>query len=195
MLHSPSLITLWKAPVVLQRRVKSPSWLRDTPGNAGKTKHFQTLNVTARLTLCDCPGLVLPRYAASKAEMVAAGAAVECCMRQVHVLSEPGRCITKSRLSRARHRTFCTADFGWCHAGVVDTPLHATRAHDTECVLTPVPPVQPACRRDPDRPPDRRARAHRRDRAAHPPRRAGGDILRAPAAARRPRARRQVRSP
>ncbi|KAK9821718.1 hypothetical protein WJX81_002790 [Elliptochloris bilobata] len=39
----------------------------------GKTKHFQTLNVTARLTLCDCPGLVLPRYAASKAEMVAAG--------------------------------------------------------------------------------------------------------------------------
>lgn len=41
---------------------------------AGKTKHFQTLNVTARLTLCDCPGLVLPRYAASKAEMVAAGA-------------------------------------------------------------------------------------------------------------------------
>jgi len=43
-------------------------------GRAGKTKHFQTLNVTARLTLCDCPGLVLPRYAASKAEMVAAGA-------------------------------------------------------------------------------------------------------------------------
>eukprot|EP00891_Asterochloris_glomerata_P002392 jgi/Astpho2/2392/e_gw1.00044.39.1_t len=39
----------------------------------GKTKHFQTLNVTERLTLCDCPGLVLPRYAASKAEMVAAG--------------------------------------------------------------------------------------------------------------------------
>ena len=40
----------------------------------GKTKHFQTLNVTRRLTLCDCPGLVLPKYAASKAEMVAAGA-------------------------------------------------------------------------------------------------------------------------
>ena len=41
----------------------------------GKTKHFQTLNMTPSLTLCDCPGLVLPTYAASKAEMVAAGAA------------------------------------------------------------------------------------------------------------------------
>ncbi|EFN52099.1 hypothetical protein CHLNCDRAFT_7626, partial [Chlorella variabilis] len=39
----------------------------------GKTKHFQTLNVTANLCLCDCPGLVLPQYAHSKAEMVAAG--------------------------------------------------------------------------------------------------------------------------
>lgn len=40
----------------------------------GKTKHFQTLNVSDNLTLCDCPGLVIPKYAASKAEMVAAGA-------------------------------------------------------------------------------------------------------------------------
>lgn len=40
----------------------------------GKTKHFQTLNITDGLTLCDCPGLVLPRYAQSKSEMVAAGA-------------------------------------------------------------------------------------------------------------------------
>ena len=39
----------------------------------GKTKHFQTLNITDNLTLCDCPGLVLPRYAQSKSEMVAAG--------------------------------------------------------------------------------------------------------------------------
>lgn len=44
----------------------------------GKTKHFQTLNITARLTLVDCPGLVLPRYAASKAEMVAAGIHLHC---------------------------------------------------------------------------------------------------------------------
>lgn len=40
----------------------------------GKTKHFQTLNVSPALCLCDCPGLVLPQYAHSKAEMVAAGA-------------------------------------------------------------------------------------------------------------------------
>jgi len=40
----------------------------------GKTKHFQTLLVGDDLMLCDCPGLVLPKYASSKAEMVAAGA-------------------------------------------------------------------------------------------------------------------------
>lgn len=39
----------------------------------GKTKHFQTLNVSPAICLCDCPGLVFPRFAASKAEMVAAG--------------------------------------------------------------------------------------------------------------------------
>lgn len=39
----------------------------------GKTKHFQTLNVSPALCLCDCPGLVFPRFAASKADMVAAG--------------------------------------------------------------------------------------------------------------------------
>mmetsp|Transcript_15292 Transcript_15292/g.39482 ORF Transcript_15292/g.39482 Transcript_15292/m.39482 type:complete len:604 (-) Transcript_15292:104-1915(-) len=40
----------------------------------GKTKHFQTLQIEGtKITLCDCPGLVLPRFAASKAEMVAAG--------------------------------------------------------------------------------------------------------------------------
>lgn len=44
----------------------------------GKTKHFQTLNITDNLTLCDCPGLVLPRYAQSKSEMVAAGVLLLC---------------------------------------------------------------------------------------------------------------------
>eukprot|EP00884_Botryococcus_braunii_P020481 jgi/Botrbrau1/7116/Bobra.0165s0133.1 len=39
----------------------------------GKTKHFQTLNITERLTVCDCPGLVLPRSASSKGDLVAAG--------------------------------------------------------------------------------------------------------------------------
>ncbi len=40
----------------------------------GRTKHFQTLDVPGRaLSLADCPGLVLPRLADSKADMVAAG--------------------------------------------------------------------------------------------------------------------------
>ena len=39
----------------------------------GKTKHFQTLNITPQLSLVDCLGHVLPRYAASSAEMIAAG--------------------------------------------------------------------------------------------------------------------------
>lgn len=39
----------------------------------GKTKHFQTLFVSDDLCLCDCPGLVMPQFARSKAEMVAAG--------------------------------------------------------------------------------------------------------------------------
>ena len=39
----------------------------------GKTKHFQTLFVSEELCLCDCPGLVMPRFARSKADMVAAG--------------------------------------------------------------------------------------------------------------------------
>ena len=50
----------------------------------GKTKHFQTLLVGDTMTLCDCPGLVLPKYASSKAEMVAAGA--PCCSQCVAVL-------------------------------------------------------------------------------------------------------------
>ena len=39
----------------------------------GKTKHFQTLNLDADLCLCDCPGLVFPSFANSKAEMMTCG--------------------------------------------------------------------------------------------------------------------------
>ena len=39
----------------------------------GKTKHFQTLNIEPNITLCDCPGLVFPNFAATKAEMVCNG--------------------------------------------------------------------------------------------------------------------------
>ena len=39
----------------------------------GKTKHFQTLNLTREVQLCDCPGLVFPSFANSKAEMMCCG--------------------------------------------------------------------------------------------------------------------------
>ncbi|XP_049944761.1 large subunit GTPase 1 homolog isoform X1 [Schistocerca serialis cubense] len=39
----------------------------------GKTKHFQTLFLMKELMLCDCPGLVMPSFALSKAEMVCWG--------------------------------------------------------------------------------------------------------------------------
>ena len=39
----------------------------------GKTKHFQTLNISNELCLCDCPGLVFPSFANSTAEMMTCG--------------------------------------------------------------------------------------------------------------------------
>lgn len=39
----------------------------------GKTKHFQTLNIGDDLQLVDCPGLVFPSFANSRAEMMVCG--------------------------------------------------------------------------------------------------------------------------
>jgi hypothetical protein len=39
----------------------------------GKTKHFQTLNITNELMLCDCPGLVFPSFMRSTGEMLSSG--------------------------------------------------------------------------------------------------------------------------
>ncbi|TFK30816.1 P-loop containing nucleoside triphosphate hydrolase protein, partial [Coprinopsis marcescibilis] len=39
----------------------------------GKTKHFQTINLSDTIVLCDCPGLVFPQFAATKAELVCDG--------------------------------------------------------------------------------------------------------------------------
>ena len=39
----------------------------------GKTKHFQTLHLSNEVELCDCPGLVFPSFANSKAEMMCCG--------------------------------------------------------------------------------------------------------------------------
>ena len=39
----------------------------------GKTKHFQTIYLTEDLLLCDCPGLVMPSFVSTKAEMILHG--------------------------------------------------------------------------------------------------------------------------
>lgn len=39
----------------------------------GKTKHFQTIHLSDRVILCDCPGLVFPNFAFSKADLVCNG--------------------------------------------------------------------------------------------------------------------------
>lgn len=39
----------------------------------GKTKHFQTLHLSDDIILCDCPGLVFPNFASTKAELVCNG--------------------------------------------------------------------------------------------------------------------------
>ncbi|RKF56022.1 Large subunit GTPase 1 [Erysiphe neolycopersici] len=39
----------------------------------GKTKHFQTINLSDKVLLCDCPGLVFPNFATTKAELVCNG--------------------------------------------------------------------------------------------------------------------------
>jgi len=39
----------------------------------GKTKHFQTLHLSDHIILCDCPGLVFPNFASTKAELVCNG--------------------------------------------------------------------------------------------------------------------------
>jgi large subunit GTPase 1 len=39
----------------------------------GKTKHFQTINLSSKITLCDCPGLVFPQFATTKAALVCDG--------------------------------------------------------------------------------------------------------------------------
>ena len=39
----------------------------------GKTKHFQTIHLSEKVILCDCPGLVFPNFATTKAELVCSG--------------------------------------------------------------------------------------------------------------------------
>ncbi|KAJ4484903.1 P-loop containing nucleoside triphosphate hydrolase protein [Lentinula edodes] len=39
----------------------------------GKTKHFQTIHLSDSIVLCDCPGLVFPQFATTKAALVCDG--------------------------------------------------------------------------------------------------------------------------
>jgi len=39
----------------------------------GKTKHFQTIHLSPTIVLCDCPGLVFPQFATTKAALVCDG--------------------------------------------------------------------------------------------------------------------------
>ncbi|ODV63227.1 ribosome biogenesis GTPase LSG1 [Ascoidea rubescens DSM 1968] len=39
----------------------------------GKTKHFQTIHLSSKVLLCDCPGLVFPNFAYTKGELVVNG--------------------------------------------------------------------------------------------------------------------------
>lgn len=39
----------------------------------GKTKHFQTIHLSDSMILCDCPGLVFPSFATTKADLVVNG--------------------------------------------------------------------------------------------------------------------------
>ncbi|RDW89550.1 ribosome biogenesis GTPase [Coleophoma cylindrospora] len=39
----------------------------------GKTKHFQTIHLSEKVLLCDCPGLVFPNFATTKADLVCNG--------------------------------------------------------------------------------------------------------------------------
>ncbi|KZT35631.1 P-loop containing nucleoside triphosphate hydrolase protein [Sistotremastrum suecicum HHB10207 ss-3] len=39
----------------------------------GKTKHFQTIHLSQNMILCDCPGLVFPQFANTKADLVCDG--------------------------------------------------------------------------------------------------------------------------
>lgn len=39
----------------------------------GKTKHFQTIHLSDKVILCDCPGLVFPNFATTKGELVCNG--------------------------------------------------------------------------------------------------------------------------
>jgi len=62
----------------------------------GKTKHFQTIHLSQDLILCDCPGLVFPQFATTKADLVCDGVLP---IDQIREWSAPGTLVV-SRIPR-----------------------------------------------------------------------------------------------
>ncbi|KAK9447424.1 P-loop containing nucleoside triphosphate hydrolase protein [Limtongia smithiae] len=58
----------------------------------GKTKHFQTIHLSDKVVLCDCPGLVFPNFASTKAELVCNGVLP---IDQLREYSGPAALVTK----------------------------------------------------------------------------------------------------
>lgn len=58
----------------------------------GKTKHFQTIHLSDKVVLCDCPGLVFPNFATTKAELVCNGVLP---IDQLREFSGPGALVAK----------------------------------------------------------------------------------------------------
>ncbi|KAK3296906.1 uncharacterized protein B0H64DRAFT_113268 [Chaetomium fimeti] len=63
----------------------------------GKTKHFQTIHYSDKIILCDCPGLVFPNFANTKAELVVNGVLP---IDQLREYSGPGTLVA-TRIPRA----------------------------------------------------------------------------------------------
>ena len=75
-LRSHFVICIWLRTGVTRVGVSS------TPG---KTKHFQTLNLSSMTMLCDCPGLVFPSFMRSTGE----GSSSYCCGLALYYFSCP----------------------------------------------------------------------------------------------------------
>lgn len=58
----------------------------------GKTKHFQTIHLSDKVVLCDCPGLVFPNFASTKADLVCNGVLP---IDQLREYTGPGTLITR----------------------------------------------------------------------------------------------------
>lgn len=58
----------------------------------GKTKHFQTIHLSNQVVLCDCPGLVFPNFATTKADLVCNGVLP---IDQLREFSGPAALVTK----------------------------------------------------------------------------------------------------